>query len=284
MFLGAYHVLLCAITVPYPPHYNLTGRPEWLLHIICVYIIIPICFFPVADISFFHPVYPAPICEAKLTDFGLSKEGWSPLSFRNIPQHGPWRWSIQEVVNVHCEGKWDTILNLVFLTYLSREVFRSQPHQQTFVMWFLWVILIWTVFKSFICIYICACVCIYLYMDVFIICIAWLTLEALWTIRNLRCLWQETIPCHDLAEAFAITSRPERCVVPLSTLHQNSSIAKVMGRQWIGHLAQRIVSCYVTPMTCWWYLDMTWMSRVWRCRCTYCTYMQLYSNTLTFDT
>jgi hypothetical protein len=29
---------------------------------------------------------------------------------------------------------------------------------------------------------------------------------------------------------------------------------------------------------------MTWMSRVWRCRCTYCTYMQLYSNTLTFDT
>ena len=83
----------------------------------------------------------------------------------------------------------------------------------------------------------CVCVCIYLYMDVFIICIAWLTLEALWTTRNPRCLWQETIPCHDLAEAFAITSRPERCVVPLSTLHQNSSIAKVMGRQWIGHLA-----------------------------------------------
>ena len=85
-------------------------------------------------------------------------------------------------------------------------------------------------------IYICVCVCAYIYTWMYLLMYCMINPRSIVNHQK-SSLWQETIPCHDLAEAFAITSRPERCVVPLSTLHQNSSIAKVMGRQWIGHLA-----------------------------------------------
>ena len=54
--------------------------------------------------------------------------------------------------------------------------------------------------------------------------------------------------CHSFAvgvEVFAITSPLERCAAPLNTWRQNCSIAKVMERQWIGHLAaERRLPCF----------------------------------------
>lgn len=163
MFLGAYHSRLCAITVPYPPrsHCNLTGRPEWLLHIICVYIIIPICFFPCCRYLFFPSSISSTHLWGKAYRFRTFERRL--VSFE-LPQHSAtWAMKVKYTGSCQC-----ALWIWYFWHILSREVFRSQPHQQTFVMWFLWVILTWTIFKSFIYIYMCKviyiCMCVHIFI------------------------------------------------------------------------------------------------------------------------
>ena len=114
----------------------------------------------------------------------------------------------------------------------------------------------------YVCMYVCIYICIYMYTYIYIIVYIYIFIYSFLFIHSF-------VYSHvHFPQAFATTSLPGRCVVPLSTLHQNSSIAKVMGRQWIGHLAApgawSVLICatyFVLCDICSWHAGYTY----WKC-------------------